>query len=108
MAEALTRRGFLGWTATGAAGLLVPGLIGPRPKVFDMGRGARRTEASALDFRVYTSRDGIHFREIHPATVTPSDEGFFTLSVARDQFFDLGLTRGGTLRIVRTVVLPSC
>jgi hypothetical protein len=35
----LSRRGFLGWAATGAAGLLLPSVVKPRAKVFDMGRG---------------------------------------------------------------------
>jgi hypothetical protein len=38
MIEATGRRQFLGWAATGAAGLLLPTIARPRPKIFDMGR----------------------------------------------------------------------
>lgn len=36
----LNRRGFLGWSAVGLTGLLVPELVRPRAKVFDMGRSS--------------------------------------------------------------------
>lgn len=37
MATKMDRRKFLGWAATGAAGLLLPTVVRPRPNVFDMG-----------------------------------------------------------------------
>jgi hypothetical protein len=37
----LSRRGFLGYLGLTAGGLLVPQIIKPAPKVFDMGRGLR-------------------------------------------------------------------
>lgn len=46
------RRAFLGWAATGAAGLMLPGVIRPRAKVFDMGRGLRRDRLDAGDVYV--------------------------------------------------------
>ncbi len=41
MRDLINRRSFLGWAATGAAGLLLPGVVRPKaaPVVFDMGRG---------------------------------------------------------------------
>lgn len=36
----MSRRQLLGWLAVGASGLLVPAIVKPKPKVFDMGRCA--------------------------------------------------------------------
>jgi hypothetical protein len=48
----MNRRSFLGWTATGGAGLLLPGIMRarPQPTVFDMGRSA-----PSLNHDFYTS-----------------------------------------------------
>jgi TAT (twin-arginine translocation) pathway signal sequence len=35
--DVLSRRSFLGWTAAGAAAILTPSIVRPRPVVFDMG-----------------------------------------------------------------------
>jgi hypothetical protein len=53
----LDRRQFLGWAATGAAGILMPGIVRPKAKVFDMGRSRRpdrpRLEIYANNRRVF-------------------------------------------------------
>lgn len=38
----IDRRAFLGFAAAGAGGLLLPTIVRPKAKVFDMGRGLRR------------------------------------------------------------------
>lgn len=44
----MTRRNWLGWAATGAAGLLLPTVVRPAPKVFDMGRSMGRPELRGM------------------------------------------------------------
>ncbi len=44
----MNRRAFLGWAATGAAGLLVPVLAKPTPKVFVFGSGLHKPTATMI------------------------------------------------------------
>jgi hypothetical protein len=55
--ERLTRRSFLGWTAVGAAAILTPSIVRPRPRVFVFGAG--RAEPIPLTLHGYR----VHFSD---------------------------------------------
>jgi hypothetical protein len=79
----LPRRGFLASLGLTAGGLLVPQLIKPAPKVFDMGRSIRRSSRARILFysgsmpNVNSSPTGrlVDVREIEDDLVLPARNG---------------------------------
>ena len=90
----LSRRDFLGWSAVGLAGLLVPSreLIRPAAKVFDMGRG----------LPIYRPPQ---FSVVHLGEMIPSDRLFILMEDDRAHFMMRALG-GHQCELARMKVAP--
>jgi hypothetical protein len=98
------RRQFLGYAAAGAAGILLPTIVRPEAKVFDMGRGPRRMREASPEFRVYVSDPGGDYREITPVAVSRLPGGQVIVSIPGRA--TLHLPNRGSLLIQRRIESP--
>jgi hypothetical protein len=67
----MSRRQMLGWLAVGATGLLIPAIVKPKPKVFDMGRATTACQVFDTTWQAHNRHVCGRPRLVFPWVLTP-------------------------------------